>query len=127
MWMYAVAEMSGGYPTTDAQPYHGHVLIGERGIYGVYQFAGTLAELTAVAALATIVPLAAVTADGETRYPELANPVPAAIRNELNAWLTSLGLPNIPTGWTYRQLLVKAADVFSITFDDLDQSWVTDQ
>jgi hypothetical protein len=31
--------------------------------------------------------------------------IPTAIRNRINAWLTARGWTNVPSGWTYKQLL----------------------
>lgn len=36
---------------------------------------------------------------------EWDNPIPIAIRLRINTWLTSRGYPNVPSGYTWRQLL----------------------
>lgn len=37
---------------------------------------------------------------------ELNTAIPAGVRSRINAWLSGHGWPTIPSGWTYKQLLV---------------------
>lgn len=42
----------------------------------------------------------------DLELPELDDVIPNAVRLRINAWLTSRGYPNVPAGWTFKQLLV---------------------
>lgn len=46
-----------------------------------------------------------VTSDGTTRFPELDQAVPAGFRTRANTWLTARGLPTIPNGTTFLQVV----------------------
>jgi len=127
MWMYAVVKMQGGSPIVDTEiaPYHGFVHIAQKGIYGIYLFSGTLAQLVEIGKLPTVIPLVAMTDDGISKYTELNDTIIPYVRNKANVWLANLELPLIPEGWTYKKLLTKLVDVFEVT--DIGGNWVKDE
>jgi len=76
--------------------------------WGTYLISGTPAQLAAIAALATVIPICTVTEptqDGNPRWPELDDVLSSARRTRLNNWLSARGLPTVPATWTYRRVL----------------------
>ena len=132
MRMYAVAKLEGGYPDiprteVNPYPYVGHVLVKEKGGWGLYLFSGTKAQLLAIGGLPNVLPLVGMTENGEIKYPELDDTIIPAVRNKLNNWLSSKGYPNVPAGWKYRQVLRELRDRFDLTQEELDVTWVKDE
>jgi hypothetical protein len=124
--MYAVARMQAGYPDIDtvATPYHGHVLTGQVGQFGLYLFSGTPAQLAALDALPNVIGLCLLStteSGGMTvsRWAEVDNNFGAGARTRLNTWLTNNGKPTIPAGWTNKQVIRKL-------FEHLDSAGVAD-
>jgi len=114
----------GGDPDIDrvAIPYHGFAKCISVSNYGCYLFSGTTAQLTALAALpaAQFVPVCVVTHDDKVRWAELDGIIANGVRTKLNTWLTARSLPNIPVGWTYRQVVMA---IFKRLNADFDLDW----
>jgi hypothetical protein len=81
------------------------------GAYAVFIIVGTAAQLTAIQANANCVGGILVTA-GPDRWAELDQPVPAALRTKINAYLTAQGQPTIGVNVTLLQVIRKAAAEF---------------
>jgi hypothetical protein len=117
--------MVGGEPDVNREAIYGFVHCASVGNWGAYAFSGTAAQLTALAALPVVqlIPICAVTKSGNVKWAELNTVIPSAVRTKLNTWLTARGLPNIPAGWTYRQVVLA---VFKRLHDrfDLDNFYV---
>jgi hypothetical protein len=73
--------------------------------WGAYLVSGTGPQLAAVNALPHVYGIVVVTESGDERWVELDGTIAPAVRTRLNTWLTNRGHPNIPAGWTYRQVL----------------------
>lgn len=125
--LFGICRMVGGDPDLDrtVTPFHGFVHCASIGNFGAYLFSGTGAQLTALAALpvAQFVPIVAITKSGDVRWAELDGVITTAIRNKLNTWLTARSLPNIPVGWTYKQVVVAIFKRLHANFD-LDNFYV---
>lgn len=106
MHMIAIVDTVGGLPKINTQttPYIAHALIWKAGNYGLYLFGGTAAQLTALNALPEVRGLCAMTENETVKWAELDGVITTAVRTKLNTWLTARGYPNIPAGWTYRQV-----------------------
>lgn len=106
----AIVDMQGGAPNINEfqTPYTGIVYIfsvgGPNG-FGLYLIGGSVAQLTALNALAQVRGLAVMTDSGATHWAELGNTITTAQRTKLNTWLTARGYPTIPVGWSYRQII----------------------
>lgn len=99
MRAYAVISMANGRPDLGGLPCYGYTLLAHLPNYshGVYLVSGTAAQLTAINALAQVYRICTLA--------ELDDVITAARRTRINEWLTARGYPNIPAGWTYRQVL----------------------
>jgi hypothetical protein len=123
--MFAVSRIVGGSPDlgNPATPYHGHVLTGQVGQFGLYLFSGTPAQLAAIDALPNVIGLCLLRTTGEgmnvVRWAEIDDNFATAARTRLNTWLTNNGKPTIPAGWTNKQVIRKL-------FEHLDSSGVAD-
>lgn len=129
MWGFAIAKMNGGLPDIDTSttPCHGWVHLKSAGNYGLYLFSGTAAQLSALNALPDVYGLCAMTDNGTVKWAELDTVVSLAIRTKLNQFCTARGWPNIPAGWTYRQILVALRQRLSLPdVWDINGDWVTD-
>ena len=102
MKAYAIVEMSNGNPNVDftATPISGYCLGAVQGTYGLYLVAGTAAQLVALAALPNVWRVCTLA--------EIDDVITTARRTSMNQWLTAQGWPNIPAGWTYRQIVMYA-------------------
>ena len=118
MKLFAIVSMENGLPKIDftATPCTGYALGGKVGGFGCYLFSGTAAQLTALAALANVIAIRQVS-DGSVRFPELDATIGAAARTKINNWLTARGYPNIPSGWTYRQVVKEIYKRVEARFD----------
>ena len=108
MKAFAIIQMVGGSLNVDAgvTPYKGYSLAAELPRqWGLYLFSGTAAQLIALDALPQVYGLVAMTEDTTVRWSQLNNTISSAHRTKLNTWLTARGYPNIPAGWTYRQVV----------------------
>lgn len=76
------------------------------GRWGCYLFAGTAAQLQAINALASVVGIVAVTESGDVRWPELDGTISSAVRTRLNTFASARGWPTIPSGASYRQVVL---------------------
>jgi hypothetical protein len=105
--LFCIVPIVGGAPDVDPSvtPYKGYVLCDQVGGFGAYLFSGTGAQLTALNALPQVVGIVAVTENGGTKWAELDGTIAPAVRTKLNTWLTNRGYPNIPAGWSYRQVI----------------------
>jgi hypothetical protein len=125
--LFGLCRIEGGDPLIDRRvtPFYGAVHDATVGNWAAYLFSGTGAELTALAALpvAQFVPIVAVTKSGDVRWAELDGVITTAVRNKLNTWLTNRSLPNIPTGWTYKQVVIGIFKRLHANFD-LDNFYV---
>ena len=74
-------------------------LLAEQGDFGLYLVSGTAAELTALDASPQCAGGVALA------WPAVNVAIPNAIRLRINAWLAARGLPTVPSGWTWLQLL----------------------
>jgi len=137
--MLAIVDMAGGLPNVDpaVTPYVGHNLIWQIGGangYGLYMFSGLVAQLTALNALSQVRGLVVMTDNGVVKWAELDNVITTAHRTKLNTWLTARGYPNIPAGWTYRQVVRAIIRRLRAYGDDTDEfadsvlngTWVAD-
>ena len=113
--------MQGGSPDTGSlvvgRDFKGFVHCGTRGNFGAYLYAGTPAQLAALDALPTVIGLVIMTEAGNVRWLELENTITNARRTRLNTFLTERGLPTIPAGRTYRQVVLTVWDRFFSGFD----------
>lgn len=109
MKAFAIIRMSGGSPDFDQREYpiHGYVLAFHLpdSSWGGYLLSGTGAQLNAVNNLPQVVGIVSVTQSGDVRWAELEGVCPAALRTKLNTLLSNHGYPNIPSGWTYKQVI----------------------
>lgn len=127
--LFAVVNMQGGAPDTGAliagRDYKGYTHCTTFGQFGVYLFAGTGAQLTALDALPTVIGLVAMTQAGDVRWGELDTTITLARRNRLNTWLTARGFPTIPAGWSYRQVVMalvrRGFPDFDLNLNDLEE------
>lgn len=106
--LFCLVQMNGSDPQLSREdtPYAGHVHIGNLNHqFGAYMVSGTGAQLVAINALPQVVGIVAVTESGGVRWAELDGVIAAGVRTKLNAWLSSRGYPNIPAGWTYKQVI----------------------
>lgn len=96
---YCLMKMSSGTPSVDftETPIRGYVLCDQFKSWGAYMVSGTAAQLTALNSASNVIGICAVTA--------LNNTIAAGVRSALNAKLDEWGYPNIPAGWSYRQVL----------------------
>ena len=123
--MFAVSRMVGGSPDlgNPVPPYHGYVLTGQVGQYGLYLFSGTPAQLAAINALPNVIGLFLLRTTGEgmnvVRWAEIDDGFATAARTRLNTWLTNNGKPTIPDGWTNKRVVKKL-------FEHLDSAGVAD-
>lgn len=119
--IFAITQMQGGSPNTAplvvGRDFKGFVHCGTLGNFGAYLYAGTPAQLTALDALPTVIGLAVMTEAGNVRWAELDNTITPAHRTRLNTFLTARGLPTIPAGRTYRQVVLTVWDRFFSGFD----------
>lgn len=128
-WLYAINQMINGQTEVSHEAFKGVCLAaGPIGSWALYLYSGTAAQLTAIAALATVYPLAAMTDNGVIKWAELNNTVTAAHRTKLNTWLTARGYPTIPVGWSYLQILNALVTRIKRANDgfDLNVTWVAD-
>jgi len=132
MWAMALVKMAGGMPVIDqaVTPYHGHLLIGKAGDWGAYMISGKPAELTALNALPEVVGICTMTESGSgysvVKWAELSKPITAAMRTKLNTYLTSKGLPTVPSSWSNRQVVETVFKRLNPDFR-FDDFWVKDQ
>ncbi len=115
MRAFMIIKSIGGIPiinTTDPMgaaytPCHGWVHCAHYQDWTLYLLSGTGPQLLAIAALPAtrVVPLCLVSTNESDRFPELRDTVLAATRTKLNTWATARGLPTIPAGATYLQIL----------------------
>ena len=119
--LFAITQMQGGVPNTGAlvvgRDFRGYVHCGTLGNFGAYLYAGTLAQLAALDALPTVVGLVVMTETGNVKWAELENTITLAHRTRLNTFLTARGLPTIPAGRTYRQVVLAVWNRFFDGFD----------
>jgi hypothetical protein len=132
--MFAVARVQGGYPDIDtvATPYHGHVLTGQVGQFGLYLFSGTPAQLAAIDALPNVLGLCLLRTTGSgmnvVKWAEIDDNFATAARTRLNTWLTNNGKPTIPAGWTNKQVVRKLFEYLdSAEVADLDKYFVKEK
>jgi len=107
MKAFLVTRMIGGVPDFSGLPHTGNVLCAKTPTtlqYGIYIVTGTAAQVTAINALAQVVPLCAITHPDFDNWPEMEGVINATVRTQLNTWLTKYSLPNIPANWIYRQV-----------------------
>lgn len=99
MKAYALIQMSAGLPDLGDLPHGGCVLMAHLPNYsfGVYLIAGTPAQLAAINALPQVYRICTLA--------ELDDVITPTRRTRINTWLTNRGYPNIPAGWSYRQVL----------------------
>lgn len=113
--------MIGGIPDTQnfmsGRDFKGFIHCGTLGNFGAYIYSGTPAQLAALDALPTVVGLAVMTESGNVKWAELDNTITPAHRTRLNTFLTARGLPTIPAGRTYRQVVLAVWDRFYSGFD----------
>jgi hypothetical protein len=129
--MFAVARMVGGSPNLGdpVPPYHGHVLTGQVGQFGLYLFSGTPAQLAAIDALPNVVGLCLLRTTGSgmnvVKWAEIDDSFADAARTRINTWLTNNGKPTIPAGWTNKQVIRKLFEYLdSAEVADLDKYFV---
>jgi hypothetical protein len=122
MRAFAIFDYSQGIADYGGLQYHGSVLIGVMGNYCLELVSGTVAQLTAIAALPNVYPICQVSGEG---FPELDSVITTAARNRINIWLTARGYPNIPVGWTYRQVTIAIAVRFFPNFE-FGKHWIID-
>lgn len=119
--MFAITQMVGGAPNTDPLQagidYKGVIHCGSLGQFGAYMYSGTPSQLAALDALPTVVALAIMTEAGAIKWAELDTVITTAHRTRLNTFLTNRGLPTIPAGWTYRQVINAVWNRFYSGFD----------
>ena len=117
--MFAICRMVSGQPDLDLEvtPVHGWALVDQLGQYGAYLFSGTGQQMLAVNALPQCLGIVGVTSSGDVRWAELDGPLPTAIRNKLNIWADSMGLPNVPLNWDYRRTVIEVFKRFNEAFD----------
>lgn len=119
--LFAIAPHTSGIPDTaplkQGVDYKGWVLADTVGGFGAYLFSGTAPQLAALNALAAVVGICVVTEDASTRWAELDGTIAAGVRTKLNTWLTARGHPNIPAGWTYRQVVTAVYQRLNARFD----------
>lgn len=110
--------MTGGVPDIDATatPYKGYVLCDTLGSWGAYLVSASGAQLTAINALPAVVGIVAVTENG-VKWAELDGTIAAGVRTNINNWLTNRGITNIPSGWSYRQVINAIYNRFNNRFD----------
>lgn len=131
MHAYTIIEISGGAPNVNFlnTPINGYVLAaGPFGNYGLYLVSGTGAQLTALNALSNVWGLVAMDDSGDVRWSQLDNVIAAGVRTKLNQFASARGWPNVPAGWTYRQVLTWLVNKFKRDNDDwdLNKTWVSD-
>jgi len=99
MKAFAVVRMVGGLPDIGDLPCRGYALAAHLPDYswGIYLFAGTVAELTAINALPQVYRVCTA-AEYDTVISETR-------RARINKWLVARGWPTVPAGWTYRAVL----------------------
>ena len=117
--MFAICRMTGGQPDLDLEvtPVHGWALVDQLGQYGAYLFSGTGQQLLALDGLPQCLGIVGVTSSGDVKWPELDVALPTAIRNKLNIWADSMGLPNVPLNWDYRRTVIEVFKRFNEAFD----------
>lgn len=79
--------------------------ISNPGGWSAYLVSGSAAQLQAINALASVVGIVAVS-EGDVRWPELDGTISSGVRTKMNTWLSARGYPNIPAGWSYRQVIL---------------------
>jgi len=99
MRAYALTNMVNGNPDFGGLPFYGFVLLAHLSNYsfGIYEVSGTAAQLTAINNLTNVYRICTIA--------ELDDVITSARRTRINSWLTARGYPNIPAGWSYRQVL----------------------
>jgi hypothetical protein len=104
---FLITTMTNGTPNFSGLPHFGSVLCARspNDQFGIYIVTGTSAQLLAINALPQVFAICAVTSASNSRWPELKDVIPVARRTRINEWLTARGYPNIPAGWTYRQVI----------------------
>lgn len=117
--LFCLCTMTNGQPDIDsiATPYKGYVLCDQVGGHGAYLFSGTAGQLTTINGLANVVGIVAVTQAGDVRWAELDGVIAAGVRTKLNTWLTARGHPNVPAGWSYRQVVTAVFQRINGRFD----------
>lgn len=127
MKAFGIVSIVNGRPDIGALGYHGFVLCAHIGQnWGCYIFSGTAAQLQAINALPNVYAICAVTEGGQVKWAELDGVIAPAVRTRLNSWLSARGYPNIPAGWTYRQVVIaiykRINDVFDLAMNDVADS-----
>ena len=139
MKAFLVSRMVGGVPDFSDLPHTGNVLCAKTLTtpqYGIYIVTGTAAQITAINALAQVVPLCAITHPDFDNWPEMDGVINSTVRTQLNTWLTKYSLPNIPSNWIYRQVFgglqtlyladhVALTDVAATAFRTGLNTWLT--
>jgi len=118
--LWALCRIEGGDPLIDRSAIPvGFDHCATVGNWAAYLFSGTAAQLTALAALPNtqLVPIVAVTKSGDVRWAELDGIISSGVRTKLNTWLSNHGQPAIPTGWTYRQVVLAIFRRLHANFD----------
>lgn len=126
--MYAFVRAPNGSPELDDEltPIRGRVLVAEFGNWHLLQISGTVAQLTAIAALPASQCVAFPrmaregAVEGQAYGVELAANIPLAARTKINTWLSARGYPTIPAGTTWRQFLRAVARRVRAEFDEGD-------
>jgi len=111
-------------------PYHGYVEIEsfrKIGAWKPFIISGTKERLKKLNSLPNVIGLCVVTETGETRWPELDEPVAEALRSKLNNWLEEHGYPTIPEGWTNRRVVREVVGRFNDQYNIFTDYDVTDE
>lgn len=95
---FAICRNESGSPNIGELPYSGFVLVAHYGhVWGLYLFAGTAAQLTAINAAPNVI--------GMCSLANVNTVISTAFRTQVNPWLVENGYAQIPADFTYHQVI----------------------